>query len=70
MALIACTVCKHQISDQARVCPSCGHPIANIAASRAAKRWMGGCWWVVGVLAFCALGILLLLVLATIAPAR
>jgi len=25
--LVNCPTCKHQISDQASACPSCGHPM-------------------------------------------
>lgn len=27
MPLIACAECGNQISEQARACPSCGHPV-------------------------------------------
>ncbi len=32
MPLITCPVCEHRVSDQARACPSCGHPIAEGSA--------------------------------------
>lgn len=68
MALIACPVCNHQISDQARVCPSCGHPIASIAASKSTRGFLSGCLWTAGILALVVLGLLLLMFLRTMAP--
>ena len=30
MALINCPECKNQVSDQARSCPQCGHPLKKV----------------------------------------
>ena len=34
MALIPCPACSHQISDQAKSCPQCGHPINAVGTSK------------------------------------
>jgi hypothetical protein len=40
MALIQCSECNKEISDQAISCPGCGSPIAlRRPAVRAGKRW-------------------------------
>jgi len=31
MALIQCPACDHEISDRARSCPKCGHPLRPFA---------------------------------------
>jgi hypothetical protein len=36
MMLFNCHECGHQVSDQARACPSCG---ARIASSKTSRRW-------------------------------
>lgn len=41
MALIACPVCNKQISDQAPLCPGCGHPIQQPRPCR--HGWLLGC---------------------------
>jgi hypothetical protein len=35
MALIPCPECRHQVSDLAAQCPSCGYPIASVRTSPA-----------------------------------
>lgn len=35
MALISCPECRHEVSDKAPYCPSCGHPLAAKAAADA-----------------------------------
>jgi len=35
-----CPECgKENISDQAEVCPSCGHPIAAVTIEKTGKKW-------------------------------
>lgn len=51
--LINCNICGEQMSDQARVCPHCGHPRKM---SHAALVWA----WALGIL---VLGILIYIVL-------
>lgn len=42
MALTACPICTHQVSEQAPFCPSCGHPIAAASGKAAGGRgWAG-----------------------------
>ena len=36
--LINCPECDHQVSDRAPTCPSCGFPIAEDAAAKAAEE--------------------------------
>ena len=36
--LIACPECEHKVSDRAPTCPSCGFPIAEEMANRAAEE--------------------------------
>lgn len=64
MALISCTECSKEISDQAASCPGCGAP-NKVAAEKAAaakqyEQGSGGLWWV-------ALGVIAVVVFAVIA---
>lgn len=38
MALIACQECKHQVSEKAASCPSCGCPIARTDTNNIVNR--------------------------------
>ncbi|WP_448950560.1 zinc ribbon domain-containing protein [Labrys neptuniae] len=43
MALIPCPACAHTVSEQAFICPSCGHPIAAGGENKqTAIRVLGG----------------------------
>lgn len=37
MALIKCSECKHEVSDKAEACPSCGYPIAKYRIKKKKK---------------------------------
>jgi hypothetical protein len=56
MALIRCTGCSREVSDQATVCPNCGAPLTPIPDSVHAVTRPGGNWRGIG-LALIALGI-------------
>ena len=46
MALFPCPACSHQISDRAKACPHCGHPLQRAAETSAPSsiwRTIGGC---------------------------
>lgn len=51
MRLINCPACDKQISTQARVCPSCGHPMQPAKRDSPAgdiiktAGWLGGAWF-------------------------
>jgi hypothetical protein len=60
MALIACSGCRKEVSDQAAVCPNCGAPLTPIPDSVRSKR-AGGTWGGIG-FALIALGIVIGLV--------
>jgi len=50
MALINCSECEKQISDTAKSCPSCGHPVAAVTIEATGKRFKG--LQVIGLLIF------------------
>ena len=39
MALIKCPSCGKEISDQAKSCPQCGHPISAVTVELTSKKW-------------------------------
>ena len=39
MALIKCSECGKEISEKAKVCPSCGNPISD-TGGKTSKRWL------------------------------
>ncbi|MBI5037750.1 MAG: zinc-ribbon domain-containing protein [Candidatus Kerfeldbacteria bacterium] len=39
MALIKCSECGKDISDQAEACPHCGNPLRPIVVQATSKRW-------------------------------
>ena len=61
MALIRCTGCSREASDQATVCPNCGAPLTPIPDSVQAVTRPGGNWRGIG-LALIAVGVVVGLV--------
>lgn len=43
MALIACPECEKEISDRAKECPSCGHPVKIITQTQVLGRGARKC---------------------------
>lgn len=41
MPLITCPDCNKEVSDQAKSCPNCGHPIAAITIEQTGKQFKG-----------------------------
>ncbi len=48
--LINCPECgREKISDQAKSCPSCGHPVAAVTIEKTAKQWKAMQAWSVAI---------------------
>ena len=52
MALIKCSDCNNEVSENAPSCPKCGNPIMAITIEKTSKRWKQGKIW--GIVLFIA----------------
>lgn len=58
MALIRCSECSHEVSDQAVACPQCGAPIKPPSpAAPAARSTSTGCLPLIGLLVLVVIGV-------------
>lgn len=52
--MIKCPECKKDVSESAKACPSCGHPVATVKDAVEKKQGCGGCLLILGVLVLIA----------------